>query len=449
MASRLGWLPVNAFTANASQIGSVVEFVMLSFALSDRIKMLQQTLLQAQENISDNLRNSERLLNDKVQQRTAALEAANAEILSAYNAAEVLRESAESAKAQAERQHQQAEAARQQTAQALQELQTTQTQLIAAEKMASIGLLVSNVAHEINSPVGAIKSSNLTIADSMQATLLNMPKLLDSIGRENRTLFLQLVTQTSGTEALLSTRDERALTKQLTTFLDNAGVDGAIRKARLIVKLRAHAHATEYLPLLNSPDCDFILSVAAGVGDVLSGTSNINAAVSRVSRIVNSLKELSGGERATAMFENQVYQSIEHAIAANQHLLHDVDVVRNYQDMGPLRCDPEALQQVWAHLILNGLHAMQHRGTLMIGLRTVNNHAEIRIADFGCGIAADIKDRIFEPFFTTRASGEGGGMGLAIAKKIVEQHQGRIELQTEPGFGSTFTVLLPYDAVAK
>ena len=87
--------------------------------------------------------------------------------------------------------------------------------------------------------------------------------------------------------------------------------------------------------------------------------------------------------------------------------------------------------------------------TLMIGLRTVNNHAEIRIADFGCGLAPNIKDRIFEPFFTTRASGEGGGMGLAIAKKIVELHQGRIEMQSEPGSGSTFTVLLPYDAVAK
>ena len=83
----------------------------------------------------------------------------------------------------------------------------------------------------------------------------------------------------------------------------------------------------------------------------------------------------------------------------------------------------------------------------MIGLRTVDNHAEIRFADFGSGIPDDIKDRIFEPFFTTRASGEGGGMGLVIAKKIIEQHHGRIEFQTEVGVGTTFTVSLPYQSI--
>lgn len=87
---------------------------------------------------------------------------------------------------------------------------------------------------------------------------------------------------------------------------------------------------------------------------------------------------------------------------------------------------------------------MNHHGVLMIGLRSADNHAEIRIADFGCGIAPEIKDRIFEPFFTTLASGEGSGMGLAIVKKIVEQHQGRIDVQSEVGVGTTITVILPY-----
>ena len=81
----------------------------------------------------------------------------------------------------------------------------------------------------------------------------------------------------------------------------------------------------------------------------------------------------------------------------------------------------------------------------MIGMRTVNNHAEIRITDFGCGIADEIKDRIFEPFFTTRTSGEGGGMGLALVKKVLDQHKGHIEVQTEVGMGTTITINLPYE----
>lgn len=435
--SRIGWLPVNAFTANASQIGSAIEFVLLCIALSYRIKTLQKNLLDAQERITETLRIAGQTLENKVQERTAALEQANKEILNAYISADASRQ-------QAEIMHQEAQAAHQKASNTLQELKTTQHQLVAAEKMAALGLLVSNVSHEINSPLGAIHSSNMTIADSMSATLENMPRLLDTISREYRTLFLQLVSHIQIGDAPITTREERTLTKQLTTFLENAGVDGAVRKARLLVKLRAQSYAAQYLPLLTSPDTDFILSVAAGVSDVLSGTSNIHSATDKVSRILASLKEISGGDRTLSLFENHVYQSMEKAIASLNSKLYEVDVVRIYQDMGPLRCDPDALYQAFIHLILNGLQAMNHRGVLMIGLRSADNHAEIRIADFGCGIAPEIKDRIFEPFFTTLASGEGSGMGLAIVKKIVEQHQGRIDVQSEVGVGTTITVILPY-----
>ena len=448
MVGSLGFLPFNAFTANASQIGSVIEFILLSFALTNRIKNLQLTLLQAQEKVTHHLRTVEQQLEHQVAERTAQLQLANQEMLGAYTLVDAARQKAEDSKLQAEQAQQQAEAAQQQATQALNHVQASQKQLVQAEKMASLGLLVSNVAHEINSPLGAINSSNLTITDSMRATLENFPRLLQTISREQRTLFLQLVSHTQLTDVMFSTREERTLTKQLTAFLDNAGVDGSVRKARLLVRLRAYSQAAEYLPLLTSPDCDFILSVAAGVADVLSGTSNIHTATHKISRILASLKELSGGERTLSLFENHIHQSVEKAIADLENKLYDVDVVRNYQDIGPLRCDPEALQQVWSHLILNGLHAMQHRGVIMIGIRALDNHAEIRIADFGCGISPTIKDRIFEPFFTTRASGEGGGMGLAIVKNVVEQHHGRIDVQSEPGMGTTVTVFLPYQTVA-
>ena len=73
----------------------------------------------------------------------------------------------------------------------------------------------------------------------------------------------------------------------------------------------------------------------------------------------------------------------------------------------------------------------------------LQRHAQIALTDTGSGIALKIKDRIFDPFFTTRTSGEGSGLGLAIVKRIVEQHQGRIAIETEVGAGSKITVRLP------
>jgi signal transduction histidine kinase len=293
------------------------------------------------------LQQSEDELKQKVHERTLELQDANTEISSAYKTADALRIKAETA--------------REQTAQALEKLQSTQAQLIQAEKMASLGLLVSNVAHEINTPNGAIQSSGQTVADSMEATLDNLPQLLDTLSRAHRDLFLQLVSHAKGEQPFaLSMREERTVTKKLTTELEAAGVADGKQAARLLIKLGAHQQAQTYLPLLTSPDTDLILRVATAVADVLSGTRNINLASGRIGQIVASLKQLSGNDRVTAMFETPVHRSIEAAISTLENKLHNVDVVRRYQDVRPLRCDPEALQQAWTHLISNAAHASSH-----------------------------------------------------------------------------------------
>ena len=433
---------------------SLCQFVLIALrydkAQTDA-QIYQNNFMQVQARLVESLRNSEQDLAEKVEQRTSELKAANVQIFQAYTQAEELRMQADMAREDAEQAQKQAEVSfifaeesQEQALQAMQELKATQAQLVQSEKMASLGLLVSNVAHEINTPIGAVKASGSIIADSLHGTMAQLPKLFNVLDEANSALFMQLIDQTRLHTEPISTRDERALTKQVTAQLDQAGVDGAMRKARLIMKFRAHQTALDYLPLLNHPQSDFVLSVAASIADIISSTSNINSAVERVSRVVFALKELSGSERTGVSSKIHLNQSIEKVLAAYQSQVHDVDVVRRYQDMELFWCDADELAQVWTHLILNALHAMHHRGTLMIGLRCINNHAEIKFADFGCGIPEENLPRIFDAFFTTRTSGEGSGMGLAIVKKIVEKHRGSIQVKTEVGMGTTFTVLLPY-----
>jgi signal transduction histidine kinase len=391
----------------------------------------QAQLVKSQEQLVETLKNNEIILEEKVKQRTAELESANSQILSAYNTADALRIKAETAQ--------------QQTAQALDELKATQTQLIAAEKMASLGLLVSNVAHEINTPIGAVKSSGALIADTLESTLAEMPKLFSLLEEAPRGLFIQLVLGNKGSTQPMNTREERALTKQIAAQLEEAGVIDANRKARLLMKLRAHQNPLHYLPLLQHPESDFILQVASNIADVVNSTHNINHAVERVSRVVYALKALSGDDVLRAVILAPLQPDMDKALAKYASQMQNVELVQDYQpEMAPIHADHDAMEQLCIHLVMNALQAMNYEGKLSVVLKAENNQAIISVTDTGSGIADDIKGRIFEPFFTTRTSGEGSGMGLAIVRRIVEQHQGTIQVQTEVGVGTTIAVTLHY-----
>lgn len=106
-----------------------------------------------------------------------------------------------------------------------------------------------------------------------------------------------------------------------------------------------------------------------------------------------------------------------------------------------IRVDPELFTQTLVNLALNGIQAMTPGGVLTLSTRSGNGEARIAVADTGAGIAEPVIDKIFRPFYTTKH--RGTGLGLAISRGIVERHGGRIEVETELGRGSTFTVVIP------
>lgn len=102
------------------------------------------------------------------------------------------------------------------------------------------------------------------------------------------------------------------------------------------------------------------------------------------------------------------------------------------------------LSQLILNLILNAFHAMEpNGGILTLATNFDETHIHIQVADTGCGIAKEIQSKIFEPFFTTKEAGKGTGLGLAIVAQVVEDHQGKIRVESKAGNGTTFTVSLP------
>ena len=96
------------------------------------------------------------------------------------------------------------------------------------------------------------------------------------------------------------------------------------------------------------------------------------------------------------------------------------------------------------NLILNGFHAMEPEGGILtLATSFDENNIQIQISDTGCGIAKEIQSKIFEPFFTTKETGKGTGLGLAIVAQVVEDHHGKIHVDSKEGSGTTFTVSLP------
>ncbi len=123
---------------------------------------------------------------------------------------------------------------------------------------------------------------------------------------------------------------------------------------------------------------------------------------------------------------------------------HNIELREDYADLPLIQADPNKLKQVFINLIMNASHVMEGGGTLSVRTTLVaGEEVEATIGDTGPGIGEEIRSHIFDPFFTTKKEGEGTGLGLYICRNIVNEHEGRLVLESEPGRGSVFRVLLP------
>jgi signal transduction histidine kinase len=325
------------------------------------------------------------------------------------------------------------------------ELFASQQALVQSEKMAALGQLVAGVAHELNTPLGAISASVGNISTAVGETLSELPDCLADATDDELAQFREIVAQSASVRLALTSREERAQRKQVVARLEALDVPDARKVARLLVTMGAgECLDTHMLLLLRSPRSAALLKGATNLTSLQRNGRTIRTAVDRASKIVFALKSYAHpGSAGGSPVEASLAENLETILTLyHGQIKHGVELVRRFDDPGVLTGRHEELDQVWTNLVHNALQAMQHSGRLELVVQRDGDAMVVQVIDSGPGIPPEIKRRIFEPFYTTKGQGEGSGLGLSISRGIIEKHGGTIEVDCAPG-RTCFTVTLP------
>ncbi|MBD1922696.1 AAA family ATPase [Microcoleus sp. FACHB-831] len=327
--------------------------------------------------------------------------------------------------------------------QALDHLKATQEELIQSEKMAALGQLIAGVAHEINTPLGAIRSSIDNISEFLTKNIDIFPTFFQNLSPEHQQYFLSLLAKSSQQNTLLSTKEKRLIKKDLQRQLEQQKIDNADTIAATLVNIGVYDDIQAFLPLLKDPDSETILKTAYEWASVQKSTRTIATATDRAAKVVFALKSYARYDNSGHKVQANIIEGIETVLTLyHNQFKQGVEVIRNYGEVPSIGCYPDELNQVWTNLVHNALQAMDYKGSLKIDVKQQDTTALVSITDSGKGIPLELMPKIFEPFFTTKAPGEGSGLGLDIVRKIIEKHQGKIEVSSLPG-QTTFTIFLP------
>ncbi|VEP12921.1 Multi-sensor signal transduction histidine kinase [Hyella patelloides LEGE 07179] len=326
----------------------------------------------------------------------------------------------------------------------LKELQQTQQQLIQQEKLAALGQLIAGIAHEINTPLGAIQASASNNTKASLAAIADFPELSQYLTEEETEVFSHLIEQTVTSKMLFSSKEKRSLKRQITKQLKEYNIDNPRQVADILIYLGVYENIDDYFCLLQHSQVNFILDVAYNLTSLVINNRTILTSVEKASKVVFALKNYARFDQSDTKQLVSITDGIETILQIyHNQLKQNIEVIRNYQNNSLIWCYPDELIQVWTNLIHNSIQAMKQGGTLTITTKKESNGIQITIMDSGCGIPTNIRERIFEPFFTTKPTGEGSGLGLHICQKIIDKHQGNIAVESEPGT-TIFSIWLPF-----
>lgn len=267
-------------------------------------------------------------------------------------------------------------------------------ELMQSAKMASIGQLAAGVAHEINNPTGFVSSNLNTLKGYME----------DLNG---------LVTAYQGLKNAVAA-----------DFSPGTELHDLVEKIETIE---------------GEIDLEFIRQ---DMGDLIH---DCRQGTDRIKKIVEDLKHFAHPGQDKVQ-DTDINKELETTLSVvRNELKYKATVVQQLGDLPIIKANPQQLNQVFVNILVNAAQAIDQMGEIRIRTYTSDGFARIEISDNGSGIAAEHLGKIFEPFFTTKEVGKGTGLGMNIAYNIIKKHKGAIEVDSEVGVGTTFSIKLPLE----
>lgn len=320
-------------------------------------------------------------------------------------------------------------------------IEQEQKTLLLSGKIDSLRQLAAGVAHEVNTPLGAIQSSVTSLSSRLDPSLRAIIGLGGAFSEGEKGLLEEVLDRKPALEEGLSLSGPAL--RRLRAEIEAAGLRRAQELAELLA-LAGYEEGDEELKsfLRSSPDEGFI-DLLLDLNAIQQSLAVAGAATRKLAKIVELLRFYTKIERGRELERLDLARQVEGIVRLMAgELPPEVEVVRDFGPAPAVSGDPDALGQVWFNLIKNAAQAMGGRGRITLKLRGHGASATLSVSDEGPGIAEAARAHLFEPFFTTKAPGEGSGLGLSIAKAIVESCSGSIGFESSSR-GATFTVELP------